>query len=244
MPFTGALLLLLYGLPILVQEGPVQPDRPSFSPGGGTPQVTLLHSASTDRIRFVRNAPDGVMELCLQPGPDYWGPITLRLGRIHVGYLLVGAGPVLAGRAQSVNLLDVRTEGGVARAAWTVETDNGPMEVRSSLELEDRTLVVEWRVQGEGVAGLSLGRLETFAGREELRDPGGSPIREVRVSGVRPFRARSVLEYSTSAAAAPAPASEQGWEAGAIRFVDSTGRERHLVGRITIDPGPEDVASP
>lgn len=244
MPFTGTLLLLLCGLPILVQEGPAQPDRPSFSPGGGTPQVTLLHSASTHRIRFVRNGPDGVMELCLQPGPDYWGPITLRLGRIHVGYLLVGAGPVLSGRAQSVSLREVRTEDGVARAAWTVETDNGPMEVKSSLELEDCTLVVEWSVRGEGVTGISLGRLETFAGREELRDPDGSAIREVRVSGVRPFRARSALEYSTSEAAATAPASEQGWEAGAIRFTDSSGRERRLVGRITIDSSTEDIAFP
>ncbi len=205
--------------------------------------MMLLHSAATERLRFVRNAPDGIMELCLQPGPDYWGPITLRLGRIHVGYLLAGAGPMLARRARSVSLKEVRTEGGVARAVWAVETDSGPIEVQSSLKLEDRTLVVGWSVRGEGVTGISLGRLETFAAREERSSDGGL-AREVQVAGVRPFRARSVLEYSTAEAAALVPTSEHGWEAGIIRFIDPAGRERQLVGRITIDPGLEEPVFP
>lgn len=222
------------------ENRPSAGQEKAFVPGGAG-RVLLLHPASGSRMRLIRNAANGVTEYCLQPGANFWGPIIVRMGRIPIGTLMVGAGPVFDTPPRSVEFIESRTDGNGVRAWWKVEVSDGrSIGVESRMELVDTTLIVEFTLNGPGATGVSLGRFEDLSSWEDEGDSGMALERRMRGTGVRNFQAASLLESASGLLPAlPDRSSPQAWEIGAVRFVDGEAAVRTVTGKITIVPDRE-----
>lgn len=211
-----------------------------FVPGGGGAHITAVHSRATGRTRLIRNSADFVLELCFQPGSDFWGPVTVRIGKLVVGNLLVGAGPVFEGTHSQVTLRETRVEDKVTHATWTVETGQGRVEVESSLHLRDRTLEVEYVVRGPGATELTLGRFTDLADPEMVESQDDA-VQAVRDSGFRTFFAGVRLDPASEdeQVVAARISSVETWDMGGIRLRDTTRTEHRLRAGITfaLEPG-------
>jgi hypothetical protein len=149
--------------------------RPEVGNGAPGSRTQLLHATPGGRFRFLYLGSDGVAEYCLLPGRDFWGPVNVKLDRLPVAHVLVGAGPVFPSEPDSVRLVEAWPDGEKARARWEVLFEGESVEVESSLELRGRSLWVEYVARGAGVAGVSFGRLTDVAAPEFIAPPAAGP---------------------------------------------------------------------
>jgi hypothetical protein len=213
-----------------------------LSPGSGN--VKLFHTDFGKRFRFVRTGGD-VMEICFQPDAWYWGPVNVKLNRIPVGNVLVGAGPHFEDPDARVKLVEARAEADMASASWTVLGKGTEAEVHSSFQVVDRTLVVDYEVRGGGLDSLSLGRFADLRDARLVSLKGhGCPPSVLRVETVREFFAvqRVCLDSDRAGLTAASMIDSEGsWTGGEIRWKESNRGNFHARIYITISQNLSDV---
>jgi hypothetical protein len=238
--WRSALCLLLFLAPPALVRGHDSKCRLEVRDGVPGSRTQLLHSETGRRFRFVYLGSDGVIEYCLLPGGDFWGPVNVKLDRIPVAHVLVGAGPVFSTEPAAVRLIEARAEGERARARWEVLLDGEAAEVESSLELRGRSLRVEYFARGAEVTAISLGRLTDVASPELIdTGRGGSacPSRALKSTGVRTFFASLLTCFPGAGVRRAVPGGIRGdevWLGGEIQFPEPSPEGYGATGVLTI----------
>jgi hypothetical protein len=147
-------------LPFPTREETILPD-------GGAESFSNGLRTEGGAFRFLYEGEDGVVEYLAVPGAEYWGPVEVRVDGATVARALAGAGPVFDPPSGAIRLVRAWEEADAARAVWEVETEEGRVDVESTMRILRKSLVVDFICRGGLAAELAYGRII-----EEVRDSG------------------------------------------------------------------------
>ncbi len=217
-------------LPFPIRDTTILPDNQEsdFS-------STLLHTEKGSRFRFLYKGRDGVLEYCLEPGGEYWGPVIVKLNSIPVATALVDAGPNFSEPLEGLRLLRAWSDGDVARAEWSGLHEGEDVTVESSIRLWQKSLVVDFSCRGGHATGLSYGRLTKVREPELIKIPflnyGSHHLNVLMGQGPKPFFASVWMDWYLSNASEPYATDEIKEDAvslnGGVRYLPKTDGERN-----------------
>ena len=195
----------------------------------------LLHTENGKRFRFVYKAHDAVIEFCLQPGENYWGPVTVKINRIPVADILVDAGPVFPEKPTDLRLVQSRKDGEVARAEWQGSLEGKKVVIQSALRLWQKSLVVDFICKGGKATELSYGHFSGVSEPELILLPfmnyEGHHLHVLMSQGAHPFFASVWMDWYLSNASEPYAIDEIRGEVvrlnGGVRYIPKTDGARN-----------------
>jgi hypothetical protein len=195
----------------------------------------LLHTENGKRFRFVYKAQDAVIEYCLQPGMNYWGPVTVKINRTPVADVLVDAGPVFTEELSDLQLLESSQDGEIARAKWQGTHNGEKVTIDSALRMWQKSLVVDFICKGGKATELSYGHFRRVKEPELIQLPfmnyGDHHLNVLMSRGVRPFFASVWMDWYLSNASEPYAIDEIEGENvrlnGGVRYLPKTDGTRN-----------------
>jgi len=195
----------------------------------------MLHNRENGRFRFIYKGRDVVIEYCLKPDDTFWGPVAVKMNRFVVANALVDAAPEFPPALQNYSLSRSWREGDIAWAEWKGEIDGREIIVTSSIQLWQKSLVVDVFCPTGTATGLSFGRLADVREPELVTLPfmnyGGHHLRVLLSRGVRPFFASVWMDWYRSNASKPFAHDRiegaSAWLNGGVHYLPKTNGERN-----------------
>ena len=232
---------LLPGQPAGPNTGPGRlpfPTRPeTILPENRESNYTtqLLHTENGKRFRFLYKARDAVIEYCLQPGENYWGPVIVKINRTPVADVLVDAGPVFTEELTDLHLVRSSQDGEVARAEWQGSLDGETVLIQSAMRMWQKSLVVDFICKSGKATELSYGHFRGVEDPELIQLPfmnyGGHHLNVLMSRGVRPFFASVWMDWYLSNSSEPYTIDEMEGEKvrlnGGVRYLPKTDGTRN-----------------
>ncbi len=207
---------------------------------------------TADGWRFTYKDADRQLEYDLKPGPRFWDPVRVRLDGNLIARALAEAGVKFTAEAKDWRLLESQSENNQVRASWQATVNGAPVIVRSTVQLMQKSLVIDCICTGGLATELSYGRIDGVASPELLLLPymnyGGHHLNILMSKGKPPYFASVWMDWYRSNASEPFAIDKiDGGKVqlnGGVRYLPCTdGRRNDLFERffVTFSPIFEEI---